>query len=930
MITYDYVYDFINHPYQSEFLDQDSEKCTQSFRIPDGVQSIHGMRVKLSKYGDPGPIHYSIGRQPGEDGIVTGIIQPERVLPVFELMVGDDFQPAPVTTGETLYLTLWADNAHQPLDAYRIYGPNTRKDIISESNSRIPYWWHEVAERLDDVNAPLPTLYAGANYADYAEGCRLRANGTRTWSISFQILTNIDLETAEKVEQQFEFARRLLAPPFAEWQALRDNNQMPDTGELAIDATWGILNSASDSPLLRNALVEIQAFFEIVMGVTFRQSSTAPGIVFQGAEAGQLTKPEEFLVHISADQVLIQATHERGFLRAVYWLEDEMLIRRAPILPLGEYRIVPRYDVRMVPGIYPAPTYFMLREAQIWTPGYMWRLSRAGYNAVYFQASLEDFVENSAIFPELNDPEAPAVLERLRRSVELGAQYGVDFYWDIKTGYERKFPESVYQRLPHIKSFDKFGNFPCTGQELVLTFLRETVSHVFSEIEALKGLIIFYDTEGFYSCITHNSKDKCPYCRDFPIEELSARLFQTLKEAVRVKHRDRELVLFTYICDEDWNYRVIENMPGDVTLAACYSQLKELERCGIKLVTDDYSLCSSEPSDYFLRVKRLANQKGLRFMAKTEDTFGQEFVSTPFTPCLEQHQRRWDSLNRQQVDGFLSQYLHVGFMPTPCQDLMRQNISEIFENGRLRAVTSSEKIATAAVLSFGKAGAPLVVQAWQAFSVAIREYFPYTRGVCRYPGPLQSAPGQPFYLDPAREMPRCWARGYVNDLKWTSIADQFLLDKDKTWDERVVADCFRDMLKYYQQGNQYLEEAIRVSQAADRPLLAAVLSVSRMQSCQMQTMVNLIEFLPLRDEYRQRPAPVVRGSLVRVLESELENACAALVLSSQDSRLGFSGEGDGNVRGGHFNPFTIRQKITELRRDLDSLNAVAQTIRQPG
>jgi hypothetical protein len=197
-------------------------------------------------------------------------------------------------------------------------------------------------------------------------------------------------------------------------------------------------------------------------------------------------------------------------LRAVYWLEDLMLVRRAPILPLGEYRILPRYDVRMVPGIFPAPTYFMLREAQIWTPGYMWRLSRAGYNAVYFQASLEDFVENSAFFPELNDPDAPAVIERLRRSVALGAQYGVDFYWDMKTGYERKFPESVYQRLPHIKSFDKFGSFPCTGQELVLNFLRETVSHVFCEIEALKGLIIFYDTEGFYSCITHNSKDKCP------------------------------------------------------------------------------------------------------------------------------------------------------------------------------------------------------------------------------------------------------------------------------------------------------------------------------------------------------------------------------------------------------------------------------------
>ena len=97
---------------------------------------------------------------------------------------------------------------------------------------------------------------------------------------------------------------------------------------------------------------------------------------------------------------------------------------------------------------------------------------------------------------------------------------------------------------------------------------------------------------------------------------------------------------------------VIEHMPADVTLAACYSQLKELERGGIRILTDDYSLCSHEPSDYFLKVKNLARQKGLRFFAKTEDTFGQEFVSTPFTPCLEQHQRRWDRLAQEVAEVY--------------------------------------------------------------------------------------------------------------------------------------------------------------------------------------------------------------------------------------------------------------------------------------
>jgi hypothetical protein len=168
-------------------------------------------------------------------------------------------------------------------------------------------------------------------------------------------------------------------------------------------------------------------------------------------------------------------------------------------------------------------------------------------------------------------------------------------------------------------------------------------------------------------------------------------------------------------------------------------------------------------------------------------------------------------------------------------------------------------------------------------------------------------------------MPRRWARGYVNDLKWTGIVERFLVDKDKTWDERVVARCFQKMLKYYQQGNLYLEEAIRTCRAADRPALAASLNVSLMQYSQIKTIVNLIEFFHLRQQYVRRPEQSVRDSLIYLMEGELENAQAALRLCRQDSRLGYTGEGDGNVRGGLFNAFTVSQKIADLEQTLAGL-----------
>ncbi len=901
MIQYDYTYDLTNHPYHSEFLDEDSGVLRQTFTVPADVDRLHALRVRLSKYGDPGPLELSLWRAGDSAPLAKGLIEARSVTPVFERMVGIDFVPCSVQPGEQLEIHLQALSGKQPLDAYRVYGPNTRTELVSEGGARFPYWWYlDPAIRLDDVNAPLPIAYCGAGLPDLSGGARFTPDGCKTWSISFQVLNDTVETEAAPVEQQFEFAQALTAEPFSEWILLVDPLRKPAPGQVLVDSNWRIMAPEIDSPVLHNTVIELATFFERVMGVTLNGGDGGTiRLELTGEEMPE--GPEAFQLDISHTSVRISAGDPRGLLRAAFWLESEMLLRRSPLLDACKYQIAPRYTTRMVPGIYPAPSYFMLREAQIWTRGYLWRMARAGYNAVYFQASIEDFVEDSILFPELNDPEASAVIERLRRAVDLAAEYGISFFWDLKTGYEKEFPTAVYDRLPE-----------------TLAFLRETVSNVFRKVEKLQGLILVYDTEGFYSCITHNFKDNCPYCKDYSIEELGRRIFSTLKESARVLHADRDLVLWTYICDEPWNYRLIRSLPSDVTLMACYSQLQRLDRFDSVVLTDDYSLCSDAPSSYFLKIQALAVEKGLRFFCKTEDTFGQEFVSTPYTPCLEQHQRRWDRLAQEPaVSGMLSQYLHIGFTPTPCQDLMLQNILQVSKDGLPVRFSASEKLARTARLSYGAEVAPLVIRAWELFSQAIRDYFPYTWGVCRYPGPLQSAPGQPFQLDPARPMPRQWARGYVNDLAWTGIRSRFLIKG--AWDEAVVERCLHAVRRCYQGGDLLLEEALASCAPMYRFALRQALNVSQMQQSQVESTLNLIAFIRLRAAFTQQPSALLAHSLLALLEGELVNAEGALRLVESDSRLGFSCEGDGNVRGGHFTAATVRAKIEGLQGTLDSL-----------
>jgi hypothetical protein len=280
----------------------------------------------------------------------------------------------------------------------------------------------------------------------------------------------------------------------------------------------------------------------------------------------------------------------------------------------------------------------------------------------------------------------------------------------------------------------------------------------------------------------------------------------------------------------------------------------------------------------------------------------------------------------QDVSGYLSQYVHIGFMPGPCADLARLNLYEIEKDGEPLELSAAEKIQAVAALQFGKAAVQPVVNAWEEFSRAVHDYFPYTWGVCRYPGPLQSALAQPFFLDPARQVPRLRSRGFVKNLAWTGIDPRFLVDSGQTWDAALVARCFYGFLHHYKAGLDQLDHAAAIIEAPYKEALAAMQRVARAQYLQVRSLIHLIQFYQLREEYGKTGSPAVRQALIFICEAERENAGEALELSRRDSRIGFSCEGAGTVRGGCFTPAAIEQKLAWLEETLAALYCTAPTV----
>ena len=916
MIKYDYKYDLTKHPYVWQYLEK-SDFRGQSFTVPDGMEAITGFRIKAIKIGNPGLIKYKIGYSPNDASLASGDIDESQVTPTYELFCGSDFEPLPVQPGEKIYITLCAPNATAPLDAYKIYGPSPDENTDPE---RCNMW-----ENYPCITYPLD--YYSASHPPFEGGSGFDSSSNNLFSLSFIVYSGDNRENEEE-EERFAFIRKLTSEPFSEFEYIRQESESADD-EIILTSEWGVVNKTKSDDVVNNAVFELNEYLKICMDVSLCGRSSQIIIDIDNSK-DMPDENESFIVESNEDAVHITGKSNRGVMRAIHWILDYMSYRKMPVLRAGRYVIKPRHELRLTYGIAPAPIrYYELQGDQIWTPGYMWRLSRAGYNAINMAVNIEEIVEFSSVFPEMIEDTSKITIEKLRRIVELAKKYGIDVYVEMKAGYYKFFDSKVYERLPHLKSYDNFGRFPCVSQKETHIYLTETISNLFSKVQDLKGMILIYSTEGFYCCFTHGRNDLCPNCHKYKTEDLILKLTDTLLKAIKVKNPETELIMWTYHSEYEWDYNFIKNAPKDMILMSNMSQFAEIERFGYTLRTDDYAVTSAEASKNFKHMNKLTKSIGVRYIAKTEDAFGQEFVSTLYYPCLQQHQKKWDNLIAEDLHGFMANYIHIGFTPSPCSDLARLNMYEIVSESEEKRVSAQDKVYITAVMNYGIDASKDIVAAWQCFSNAFSDYFPYTAGVCRYPGPLQMAPAQPYYMDPEREPPRKRSRGHVKDLTWTKvsclmidteISDPVLKKIVDKWTDADVLRCMEAFNKTYLDGIAYMEKAsLKILSGTSREKFEHELKIAKTHYFQISSMINFINFINLRDEYLKTKSNAVKKALITVCQRELESAGQVLRLCREDSRIGYSCEGAGTVRGGVFTPTIIEEKLSDLKTLIDDL-----------
>jgi hypothetical protein len=539
----------------------------------------------------------------------------------------------------------------------------------------------------------------------------------------------------------------------------------------------------------------------------------------------------------------------------------------------------------------------------VYSEGVLRHISHQGFNAVYIWTNLEVMTHQSKVFPELNDPNAPANYARLKKLVDQARPLGIDVFCHLATNHHHSVPGTFYARHPDCPG-TAFANSMCTSNPEVRRYQAESIRHLFEFAPGLKGVELIYDCEGYMHCGIGNQK-ACPRCRDRKTEDIAAEALTNIYRAVKQANPDGEMIAWTYTLGRpSWVVKTIPKLPKGIIVQFDFSKGAPIERDGIRAVTGDYNITTLGPPQSFVDYYHQARDLGLKVSAKTEHCISQEFTTVPYIPCLRQWRDRTEKLAQFELDGIFTNWLHYGYTPSrPAEILMWYSWTG--------APPLEELLGQMARRDFGPAAAAHVTAAWEHFTRGIRQ-FPYSDPVARYPGPLQKGPSHPLFLDPAvKNFGPC--RAWQNDLRWTS-----------PWGPTVTAKYLKQVESEYEAGIAEFEKA----RAASNPLFSSALDgetrIAETIRRSVHSMLNLIRWIPLRDAYaKELPGTKresIRKQLVAIAEDELANARAALPIAQADSRLGASSEGDGLQRGGAFTPSLIARKIgmieDMLQRDL--------------
>ncbi len=686
----------------------------------------------------------------------------------------------------------------------------------------------------------------------------------------------------------------------------RDPSARPGPEELAIPAQgWTLVLAAEAGPLLRQAAVEFRGRVADGMRVKLeiRSAGSLEGwaglsrsIVagtraqMPGCGAG-LRGPKDYHIRVSGETVAVCGFDERGAMYGLYNLEARFSLREAPFLPRGlDTTRHSLYRARM--------TLSGLGWMQ-WPDRYLATLARYGFDSIH--ASIYRNPNNApGVGPHWDDMKShpPGAMKDL---IRRAARYGIDLYVPILWRYTPT-PEN---------------------QE----GLRKLVRDIVGQFPEIRGYVLL--TEGFYyerwfGAGGHGNEDLRKWLREW------AHAVEIVTEECRRLNPAIEVLPWEYNIDfrpeqaENKRYGTAQLPRYSIPLLT-FENGKGFELDGERGWLKDYAINQVGPAEVTQAQIQEAKKLGFRGVYSKADTFASwQYGTFPYLPLPYQWYERYRALEKWGVDGTLESWSY-GFKPNWVAEMRAwyawsdaPPLEEL-----LRAIARRE---------FGAGNESRVMEAWKAFSQAIR-LVPDT-------GPnwgTNNAVASPFFLTqpPPRMMtlnhswsdPALHARCCQVNPHWPYVPARLILWPDFTNKVNAAERYARPFslpvfMKYLGLAADEMERGLKRYRRAALSAPAAkragayreVLLAEQLQRM-MRSEHALLEFENTRFHLNSgKGAGMPR--IASLLREEIARTEASLETARRDSRLGYEWEQDYI-----YTPYTLGEKLELLRATLKEVNA---------
>lgn len=582
----------------------------------------------------------------------------------------------------------------------------------------------------------------------------------------------------------------------------------------------------------------------------------------------------------------IIAPDVEGMRRAILRLEEEMRIRRAPVLPLG--RQVRWTPIKVRISRNPFAPYRWLSgweledENDYYPEDYLKRLSRSGVNGLWVPGLLRNLVA-SGVIPELG-PDTHR-LEKLKRLVDKAARHGIRIYLFVIE--PRALPEGHPAGLTHPEILGAQRAL-CTSVPLVRDYIRDVMATLFQEVPDLAGVINIFCGERPSNCwLTEKLVQECPRCRERSKTEVMAEILDAFVDGMRSSSPSAEFLAWTYMMASSTESLPIAPMldvmnasSPEVIWLGNFEHGSKKQVCGKDIEVHEYSLSCVGPSPHFRDLAQAAGPAGRTLYAKLQMGTSYEMSSVPYIPVPGIAYDKMEAAAGLGVEGAMLGWI-VGGYPSP---MLRAAGEAAFEP----RLPKEEFLLRLAAVEWGEKAAVEVARAWTIFSETWQKY-PFHNAVL-YWGPMTRAPAYHLQLEREPRLAKPYNWGYDRSRTAQPFEDQY-----QRWlgfyTLQEITGSFRYMAECWKNGVDLLESALRKNRGDSE--LERQVAVAAAVRWQCLATANAYEFYALRDALRESDPsahPALLEKLANVVRDDLHVAREVKVLLAVDPTIGFQSE----------------------------------------